>query len=225
MRRIAPVMGAILLASSSTWAVPTPKTEAEMMKMADLVVDANCMNVICSGKPVDDGKKIVTTYISSLSPSKTYKGGLPNSFQVKGELWTWHGTPPTGGWHQEQIPKGWAGKLFLKKVSGSTYTKVWWNAMIEDKAKSTPVALPTCAAGDGGVPDAAVADTTQAKEGILDTLMPVHDSSQPVHDSGQPATDDDGGCSCRMQNGAGGQSVLAAGALLLLMFIARRRRR
>ena len=57
------VSGAALLVAAGggrALALPAPKTEAEMMQMSDLVVDAQCMSVICSGKPVEDAQKITT---------------------------------------------------------------------------------------------------------------------------------------------------------------------
>ena len=140
--------------SVAATALPAPKSDSEMMKEADLVVDASCASIVCQGKPVDTGTKIVTTYRSTLWPSKSYKGGLPNSFVIRGEQWKYKGPPPTGGWHQGAVPKGWAGKLYLKQLPDKTYTKVWWNATTEDKAKSKPLTLPSCAAADGGVADA-----------------------------------------------------------------------
>ena len=157
MSRALVITATLLLWSHLAWALPAPKTEAELMKAAVLVVDAKCVTIICDGKPVDDGQKIVTSYKSTLWPSKSYKGGLPNSLVIKGQNWKYKGVPPIGGWHQEPVAKGWVGKLYLKKLPDGTYTKVWWNASVPDKTSSKPDPLPLCT-GDGGVPDAAVSD-------------------------------------------------------------------
>ena len=126
--------------------LPPPKTEAELMQMADLVVDAECVTIICDGLPVEDAQKITTTYLSTLWPSQSYKGGLPNSFQIRGIDEQWKVSPPVGGWVQGPVPKGWVGKLYLQQEADGTYTKVWWNGMEEDTTKSAPQPLPTCAA-------------------------------------------------------------------------------
>ncbi len=142
---------ATILAPLQARALPPPKTEAELLQLADLVVDADATAISCDGAPVVDPQKTTTKYLSTLFPSQSYKGGLPNSFQVRGYTEVWVGPPPTGGWHQEPIAKGWSGKLYLKKELDGTYTKVWWNAMTEDTAKSKPQPLPTCgASADGG---------------------------------------------------------------------------
>ena len=171
MSRLLVFTATLLLWSHLAWALPAPKTEAELMKASDLVVDAKCVTIVCLGQPVDDGKKIITSYKSTLWPSKTYKGGLPNSFVIKGQHWKYKGTPPVGGWHQEPVPKGWAGKLYLKKLPDGTYTKVWWNASVADKVRSKPDPLPLCT-GDGGVPDAAVPDAAVPDKAVPDKAVP-----------------------------------------------------
>ena len=99
------LFSAALLSPSLAHALPPPMSEADMLKAADLVVDAKCVTIVCEGKPIDDGKKIVTTYKSTLWPSKGYKGPLPKSLQIKGQEWKWKGTPPVGGWHQGAVAK------------------------------------------------------------------------------------------------------------------------
>jgi len=159
---------ALLLWSPLAWALPAPMSEADMLKASDLVVDAACQTIVCDGKPIDDGQKIITKYKSTLWPTKTYKGGLPNSFVIKGQSWKYKGPRPVGGWHQGPVAKGWAGKLYLKKLPDGTYTKIWWNGTIPDKVKSKPLPLPLCT-GDGGVPDASVSDKTVP---TADTTLP-----------------------------------------------------
>lgn len=157
--RSALLAAALLLLPAVAWALPAPKSEAELMQASDLVVDAQCVTIRCEGPPKVGAGKTITAYRSTLFPSKSYKGGLPNSIAIVGELWTYSGPPPVGGWHQEPVPKGWAGKLYLERKSDGTYTKVWWNADQEDKARSKPLPLPSCTStGDGGPPDAAPPD-------------------------------------------------------------------
>jgi hypothetical protein len=229
----------LVLPSSVARALPPPKTETEMMQMADLVVDAECVTIICDGVPVEDAQKITTTYLSTLWPSQSYKGGLPNSFQIRGIDEQWKVTPPVGGWHQQAVPKGWVGKLYLTQEADGTYTKVWWNAMEDDTTKSAPQPLPTCAAGDGGppLPDATpLGDVTTvdgppvAGDTQLADLSPVGDGPAagdgPAGDGG-PLPDRDDGCSCHVATlpgtPAGGLVVLLLTALLTAVF--RRRRK
>lgn len=209
----------ILLLASPAWALPPPKTPAELLLASDLVVDARCVSVVCVGKPYDDGKKVITTYRSTFYPTKSYKGGLPKSLTVVGEKWQYKSSPPVGGWHQEPVPSGWIGKMYLKKAAAG-YTKVWWNALVEDKTSSNPLALPACAATDAGPPplDAGPKPDTMASPdagpkpdtGTPPDLMPakeggiLHDNyladQPPKVDSGNGNPDlgnaggDDGGC-------------------------------
>lgn len=141
---MAVAVAVVLGAASSGRALPAPKTEAEMMDMADLVVDAECVDIQCEGPPVEDSEKFTSTYISTLIPSQAYKGDLPDSIQIRGEKYDWKNGAPVGGWHQQPVPKGWSGKLYLTEVGDGTYTKVWWNAMEEDAATSAPLPVPSC---------------------------------------------------------------------------------
>jgi hypothetical protein len=239
---------AVLVAALVTFAVPRvarslppPKTEAELLALADLVVDADATAIVCDGVPIVDPQKTTTKYVSTLFPSKSYKGGLPNSFQVRGYTEVWVGMPPTGGWHQEPIPKGWSGKLYLKKEVDGTYTKVWWNAMTEDTTKSKPQPLPSCGGTADGGP--AKVDAGPAKvDGAPVKLdgapakvdgAPVTDGSSPKPDGaltqdGTPPRGDaaaapvgDDGCSCGLARSGQAGSF----ALLLLALLALRRRR
>lgn len=235
------------MAAATARALPPPKSDAELLKDSDLVVDATVKSIVCDGPPVVTASKTTTKYISTLWPSKAYKGSMPKSFTIKGESYVYSGTPPTGGWHQQPMPEGWVGKLYLKLLSDGSYTKVWWNADKEDTKISLPKALPTCASDDAGVPDAGVvdsspagdsapaADSASATDGatVADSA-PVADSS-PGSDSG-PAADsavadsgstsppaDDGGCSLIGATASGAPWALLA--LFALALIARRRRR
>ena len=251
MYRALVVMSGMLLWSNLAWALPPPKPEAELMKLSDLVVDAKCVSIVCLGKPVDDGQKIVTSYKSTLWPSKGYKGALPKSFVITGQKWKYKGgSVPVGGWHQEPVAKGWAGKLYLKKLPDGSYTKVWWNATAEDKSLSKPQPLPLCA-GDGGVPDAAVPDKTPPPDGkpnvdnnTGEAPLPKPDAAladQPTPGEGMPhresdshkdggagadggsSTGDDGGCSCRVQAPAGQELPLLALWLLGALWLRKRK--
>ena len=71
--------------------------------MSDLVVDAICVKVVCDGPAKVDSDKIVSSYLSTLWPSKSYKGGMPNSVLVRGVWYTWKTTPPPGGWWNSAI--------------------------------------------------------------------------------------------------------------------------
>jgi hypothetical protein len=221
-----------LLWSAAATAVPPPKTPAEMLALADLVVDAKGITIVCDGKPIDSPQKTVTNYLSTLYPSKSYKGGSPKSFQIRGKVETWKTTPPVGGWFQGPVAEGWVGKLYLKKQSDGTYSKVWWNAETEDKALSKPKPLPTCAApSDGGMPDSA-----PAKDSAPVTDSAPATDSQPGVDSHQgsdsatadggtvtPPPLDDDGCSCSAGRGLRGAPVGLVLALLGLCLLRRRR--
>lgn len=144
-----------LLPASQARALPPPMSEDEMMQAADLVVDAEGVEIVCEGPPIADPQKITTTYLSTLFPSFSYKGGLPNSLQIRGFSYEWIETEPVGGWHQVPVPVGWVGKLYLSRENDGTYMEVWWNAMIEDDQQSHPQRLPSCeeVQVDGGVSD------------------------------------------------------------------------
>jgi len=233
MKRL--VIPAVLLMARAAVALPAPKTEDELLQMSDLVVDAECMSIVCDGVPVEDAQKITTTYLSTLWPSKSYKGGMPNSFQIRGKEEQWKTTPPTGGWHQGAVPKGWVGKLYLKQEIDGTYTKVWWNAMEEDTTLSSPQTLPTCAVGDGGPPDGAMPDLGPAPDGTVTDGQVVADqltgdqsaaSDTSSTDTGSsadgtaPPSDD--GCSCGVGRGSPAGGILTL--LLLALVLVRRSR-
>jgi hypothetical protein len=155
-----------------SWALPAPKSEAEMMSEADLVVDANCIEIVCDGKPVQQTGYVETFYLSTFQLVQSYKGGTPKSFQILGSIRVYAGPPPIGGWFQEPVPEGWSGKLYLKLLSDGTYTKIWWNANIED-ANSKPLPLPVC---DGESIDP---DGVAPKEAIPDPEPSTQDASAP----------------------------------------------
>jgi MYXO-CTERM domain-containing protein len=148
---------AVWLSAAVAKALPPPMSDAEMLEAADLVVDAECVSIVCDGPPVTDANKITTTYLSTLYPSFSYKGGTPKSIRIRGYDEDWFGTEPVGGWHQEPVPVGWIGKLYLAVQNDGAYGKVWWNAMVEDQTLSKPQTLPDCAGADAGV-DAGAAD-------------------------------------------------------------------
>lgn len=196
-------------------AVPAPKTPAEMTAMADLVVDATCIQIVCEGPPVEDTEKFTTTYLSTLVASHTYKGTAPATFQIRGQEFVWKGIQPVGGWHQGPVPKGWVGKIYLQLLPDGTYTKVWWNAMEEDTSLSAPLPLPDCSVlpiDDGGIADAGGLDGG-LDGGGRDGEIPFADGEIPLPDAG-PAVDgtispdaatpepaNQGGCSCRASGG------------------------
>lgn len=219
----------LVLLAGQAWALPPPKTEAELMQLADLVVDAECVSIVCDGPVVEDAQKFISTYLSTLWPSASYKGGLPNSLQIRGQEYQWKITPPVGGWHQGAVPKGWVGKLYLQQEADGTYTKVWWNAMEQDQALSKPEPLPVCAGADAGPPD--LAPVFDVQPPVLDGApladsAPLTDGAPPADmaagDGGAETTERDG-CSCSVGSPPGPAPV--ALALLLLLGLACRRRR
>ena len=239
----------VLLTSAAASALPPPKTDAEMLALADLVVDAEGITIVCDGKPVVTTQKTTTTYLSTLYPSKSYKGGLPKSFQIRGkkEVWT-GGVPPVGGWFQGPVAKGWAGKLYLQKETDGTYTKVWWNAMTEDKALSAPKPLPNCSSAtdaglvvDAGVADAGVVDSHVVADSgavvdsgvvvdqlaTIDHVVATDTTPQPdgatKKDGGTTGPADDGGCA--VGSTSDGAPLLPLTLLGLLVLWARRKRR
>lgn len=196
------VIGVVCLALAPTArALPPPMSEGELMDAADLVVDANCIAIVCDGPPVADTVKVTTTYVSTLYPTFSYKGGLPNSIQIRGFDYEYFGPEPVGGWHQGPVPEGWAGKLYLVQLPDNTYTKVWWNAM-EPSATSNPLPLPSCvvpdpdagvvadAGLDGGAPtDAAAPDGAAPDAAVLS------DGAAPDSGGDDPSSPS-GGCQC-----------------------------
>ena len=212
----------VLLSAQPAGAVPAPKSEQEMMDMADLVVDATCVSVICQGPPVEDQEKFTTTYLSTLFPSFSYKGGLPNSFQIRGMHYDWK-NPHVGGWHQEPVPEGFSGKFYLERLADGSYSEVWWNGIIEDPTSSHPKPLPDCQdePTDGGVRDGQVTPDGQvAQDGHI-----TEDGQAPDQDGGHSTGTADRGCSCRStgSHDAPWQSV-PIGFFILLALAWRRRR-
>lgn len=228
-------IGGLLLTGFSpvAQALPAPKTPAEMTAMADLVVDATCIQIVCEGPPVEDTEKFTTTYLSTLVASQTYKGTAPATFQIRGQHFEWKGIQPVGGWHQEPVPKGWVGKLYLQLLADGTYSKVWWNAMEEDTGLSNPLPLPDCSVlpMDGGV----VADAAGLDAGIPDAEVPVADGETPLPDgetslpdagpeadgavspdAATPGPGNQGGCSCH----AAGEGPTAPLWLLMGLWLA-----
>jgi len=207
------VFGVVCLALAPTArAVPPPMTEAEMMDAADLVVDADCVAIVCDGPPVTDAEKITTTYVSTLFPTFSYKGGLPNSIQIRGVEYDYFGMPPVGGWYQGAVPEGWAGKLYLEQLPDNTYTKVWWNAMEEAPATSNPLPLPSCVVPDldGGV----------ETDGGLDGAIP----GDAAPDSGpQDPSSPGSGCQCNAPCSAPPAGFLLWLVVGLLWIVGRRR--
>ncbi len=226
-------------------ALPAPKSEAELMAMADLVIDAQCVAIVCDGAPIEDAKKTVTNYESTLEPSQAYKGTMPASLVIRGYVEEWkNGMEPTGGWHQGPVPEGWSGKLYLQEETDGTYTKVWWNAMEEDPATSDPQPLPSCEVADAGVdggqdagPDASPDASPDAAQDAAAPDAP--GDADPEPDAGNPdAGDDDGGappdrdimpsdeddgCSCSVRGT--GREARAAWLLVLVGLLGLRRRR
>jgi MYXO-CTERM domain-containing protein len=192
------VFGVVCLVfAPEAWALPPPMTETELMDAAELVVDAICVDIVCDGPSVADTEKVTTTYVSTLFPTFSYKGGLPNSIQIRGFDYDYFGPEPVGGWHQGPVPEGWAGKLYLVQLPDNTYTKVWWNAMEEDPAASNPVPLPSCEAPD---PDAGVEADAGLDGGIpTDAAAPdaalLPDGATPDSGGGDPSSPS-GGCQC-----------------------------
>ncbi|MCK5799489.1 MAG: hypothetical protein KAI47_20000 [Deltaproteobacteria bacterium] len=246
-------VGVFALASTMLWSVaavamPAPKSEAEMMTLSDLVVDAEAMTIVCDGAPKVTTQKTETYYLSTFWPSKSYKGSNPKSFQIRGKTVVWTPGPgPIGGWFQGPVPKGWVGKLYLQKETDGTYTKVWWNAMIEDTTKSKPETLPVCLVTDGGVPDAVTVDGAVSHDAGVDGpvlvdgavskdffvpkdmphpsdeySIPTADKGAMGQDSASAPTSDDGGCAV-----AGGdiQRDAPVGIVLMLLGLAVLRRR
>lgn len=198
------LFGVVCLAfAPEAWALPPPMTETELMDAATLVVDANCVTIVCDGLPVADTEKVTTTYVSTLFPTFSYKGGLPNSIQIRGYDYDYFGPEPVGGWHQGPVPEGWSGKLYLVQLPDNTYTKVWWNAMAEDPVTSNPLPLPSCeepdsdggveadASLDGGIPtDVAAFDAAP-----LPDAAPLTDGATPDSGGDDPSSPS-GGCQC-----------------------------
>lgn len=231
--------GRSLLGMQTAHALPPPKTEQELMEMSDLVVDAECVEIQCQGPPVEDAEKITTTYLSTLFPSFSYKGGMPNSIQIRGELYDWKNAPPIGGWHQEPVPEGWVGKLYLEQLTDGTYTKVWWNAMEEDPNASHPQPLPSCEQEevDGGVADGAVepdgsADPDGGQQpdgaGEPDGGLPPDDAAADPDGGTTSGVDDRNGCSCSTPAASGDGAATVLGLLLFALggaFLRRRRKK
>ena len=69
---------------------------------------------------------------------------------------------------------GWVGKLYLVDAGDGTYTKVWWNGMLEDPALSEPKALPACGSSDGE-PDA-TADAGPEPDAVSYTHLRAHET-------------------------------------------------
>ena len=210
------VVVCVMFVTREASALPPPKSETELMAMADLVVDALCVAIVCDGAPVEDAEKIVTSYQSTLEPSQVYKGSMPAMFVVEGYVEEWkNGSATPGGWHQTPVAEGWSGKLYLQQNANGTYSEVWWNGMEEDST-SDPQPLPSCVVADAGVdaetdasPDAAQEagepDATGTDANELDVAVDASADAGTVDggesDSGsspvqQTQASEDDGCSC-----------------------------
>ncbi|MFH1131180.1 MAG: hypothetical protein V1754_07585 [Pseudomonadota bacterium] len=213
----------IAIPFNSSWALPAPKTEQEMTDMADLVVLGECVKIVCDGTPIEDVDKITTTYLSTIWPSETFKGGLPNSLEIRGKEYAWKGSPPLGEWHQPAVPKSWVGKLYLKLETDGTYSEVWWNAMVETQGQSNPQPLPNCSGeSDGGaeidsgiVPDAQSHDSSIIADAGFDaSSTDTNTTSDSAPLSNTPPLEDDSGCSCKV-----GTTTTTLAALMLLLIV------
>jgi MYXO-CTERM domain-containing protein len=150
-------------------------TDQELLNNADLAIDGEGLAVACDGPVADYGTYVVSTYLSTIHPTKSYKGGLPSSVTVRGTVTVWTPGPgPVGGWEASPIAEGWIGKMYLEDNNDGTYSQLWWNAFEADPT-SAPKPLPSCAVGDAGpdmiVPDAAPPDSAPA-DGAVDTTPP-----------------------------------------------------
>ena len=140
---------AVLLLATHAFSLPAPYTPEELEAGATVIVDAEVVEVVCTGNPVvtgleAGGTKTVTTYTSTLMVSSQEKGEAMTMITIVGTTTEYSGEAPVGGWTQPALAKGLKGKFYLKPGDGDAYTYVWWNALVEADA-SAPADLPVCA--------------------------------------------------------------------------------
>jgi hypothetical protein len=147
---------AILLFAGSAGSVPTPLSDAELAKRADLIVEAEVSDVRCVDAKLDKGDFVVSEYRSELSVTKTIYGKPTPRVALRGYRLEWKQEPPAGPPPPAPpLPKGWRGTLYLDALPDGEWTPVWHNALREDPSSSKPGPLPTC--GGGGCSGCALA--------------------------------------------------------------------
>ncbi len=125
-------------------ALPAPWSEEELIAASDAVLDAEVIEVICLGEPIETPQKTTTYYRSTLVPLEIEHGDLPNPFYIEFFIEAWNGMPPEGGWSEPAHPIGQKATLYLEtKGEPELYGIVWWNGMTS-LPDSAPQPLPDC---------------------------------------------------------------------------------
>lgn len=131
----------MMLASPAQASAP-PMTEEELMAASDLVVDARAVGVACAGPVEKTEYESVSTYLSTLEVTQTYKGEVPADLQVRGyvvESDQIAGCDP----RTSPLEEGFEGKLYLVMAADGIYDPTDYSGIMEAPT-SAPKELPAC---------------------------------------------------------------------------------
>jgi len=216
-----------LFPQGSAAAHPAPMLPQQLYEQADLVLDAECIEVGCIGVVEEDDLKRTVGYLSILEPGEVQKGVAPAQIRIRGTHTEWKEYEQTGGSHEFPIPLGWAGTLHLRDLGDGFYADVWWNGRVEDPDSSHPAPLPDCGLG---MVEAYRHDHLVPLPASASSPMPMFPISKPGGAVEQPASKGEesrkGGCSFSATATPGaGVSLLALTVLVMLLARKRRTRR
>jgi len=207
----------LTLLSFSLWsgnvdAVPPPVAPTELEKQADAIVEGESAFVVCNGIG-RSGNARLQQYVATIKPSKWLKGAHSDALAVEGAI-ALDPLPP-GPTPSPPLPRGWRGRVFLRKSGKNTYALVSSDAAIEDRVRSAPSELPRCSESAAPPPSS----SPEALDGATDAQTVELDAgATPVGPSSQR-----GSCACSSASEA--NSCPIAMATMVAAFVASRLRR
>lgn len=208
------IVPALLSVSRSSEALPAPMSEQELTAQAEVVVDAHVTDISC--EKADAGPPVSTSYISNVVADAAIKGSLSGVFTYRGEVIDGANCSA----QTEPLAKGWAGRLYLKKLPDGPYTLTYYNGAKEDLTKSMAGPLPACGGAGGAAGGGGSAGTSTA--GTAGMAQAGSSSGGSAGAAAAPSADDGGGCTVgAVPSNAG----LGALGVLAVVGVARRRRR
>ena len=118
---------------------------SQMMEIADLVVDAEVIDVTCEGSPVETDNTQVSSYVATLAVLSVVQGDTLQQVQIAFEKTQYFSPPPLCSVGDILHTPGDKGRFYLAQdMGGPTYSPVSWSAF-EEADDSTPTSLPDCA--------------------------------------------------------------------------------